>query len=54
MNAAGFPATTTHGRLTIEQRQEMGVFDNLLRLSIGLEDVDDLKRDLQRGLDRLN
>ena len=48
------PATTTHGRLTIEQRQQMGVFDNLLRLSIGLEDVDDLKRDLQRGLDRLN
>ncbi len=48
------PAKTTHGRLTIVQRQQMGVFDNLLRLSIGLEDVDDLKRDLQRGLDRLN
>ena len=48
------PATTTHGRLTIEQRQEMGVFENLLRLSIGLEDVDDLKRDLLRGLDQLN
>ncbi len=48
------PATTTHGRLTVEQRQEMGVFDNLLRLSIGLEDVDDLKRDLQRGLDQLS
>ncbi len=47
------PATTTHGRLTDEQRQEMGVFDNLLRLSIGLEDVEDLKKDLQRGLDLL-
>ena len=47
------PATTTHGRLTVEERQEMGVLDNLLRLSIGLEDVDDLKSDLQRGLDRL-
>jgi O-succinylhomoserine sulfhydrylase len=47
------PATTTHGRLTNEQREEMGVFENLLRLSVGLEDVDDLKKDLQRGLDRL-
>jgi O-succinylhomoserine sulfhydrylase len=47
------PATTTHGRLTVEQREEMGVLDNLLRISIGLEDVDDLKKDLQRGLDRI-
>jgi O-succinylhomoserine sulfhydrylase len=47
------PATTTHGRLTVEERQEMGVLDNLLRLSIGLEDVGDLIKDLQRGLDRL-
>jgi O-succinylhomoserine sulfhydrylase len=47
------PATTTHGRLTVEERQKMGVHDNLLRLSIGLEDVDDLKSDLQRGLDKL-
>ncbi len=44
------PATTTHGRLTEEQRAEMGVFDNLLRLSIGLEDAEDLKNDLLRGL----
>ncbi|HEC27589.1 MAG TPA: O-succinylhomoserine sulfhydrylase [Gammaproteobacteria bacterium] len=48
------PATTTHGRLTVEQRDEMGVFENLLRLSIGLEDVDDLQKDLQRGLDLIN
>jgi O-succinylhomoserine sulfhydrylase len=47
------PATTTHGRLTVEQREEMGVHDNLLRISIGLEDVDDLKKDLQRGLDQI-
>ena len=31
----------------------MGVTENLLRLSVGLEDVDDLKQDLQRGLDRI-
>ena len=47
------PATTTHGRLTDEERSEMGVHENLLRLSIGLEAVEDLKKDLQRGLDRL-
>ena len=47
------PATTTHGRLTVEEREEMGVFENLLRLSVGLEDVEDLKKDLQRGLDRI-
>ncbi len=47
------PATTTHGRLTDEERSEMGLQENLLRLSIGLEAVEDLKKDLQRGLDRL-
>jgi len=40
------PATTTHGRLTPEQRAEAGIADGLIRLSVGLEDVDDLKRDL--------
>lgn len=43
------PATTTHGRLTDEQRDQAGIARNLIRLSIGLEDVDDLKADLQRG-----
>jgi O-succinylhomoserine sulfhydrylase len=44
------PATTTHGRLTPEQRAEAGISDGLLRVSVGLEDVEDLKRDLARGL----
>ena len=43
------PATTTHGRLTPEQRQEAGISDALIRIAVGLEDVEDLKRDLQRG-----
>jgi O-succinylhomoserine sulfhydrylase len=47
------PATTTHGRLTDEEREKMAVHQNLVRLSIGLESVADLKHDLQRGLDRL-
>jgi len=44
------PATTTHGRLTDEQRAAAGIGRNLIRISVGLEDVDDLKADLQRGL----
>jgi O-succinylhomoserine sulfhydrylase len=44
------PATTTHQRLSPEARAEMGIGDGLLRLSIGLEDVDDLIEDLDAGL----
>jgi O-succinylhomoserine sulfhydrylase len=44
------PATTTHGRLTAEQRAAAGISDGLIRLSIGLENVADLQRDLARGL----
>jgi len=47
------PATTTHGRLTDEQRAEAGVTQNLIRVAVGLEDIADLKRDMQRGLDAL-
>ena len=43
------PATTTHGRLTAQQREQAGIADNLIRLAVGLEDVNDLKADLQRG-----
>ncbi len=44
------PATTTHARLTPEQRQEARISDSLVRVSVGLEDVDDLKTDLLRGM----
>jgi O-succinylhomoserine sulfhydrylase len=44
------PATTTHGRLTPEQRQAAGISDGLIRISVGLEGVEDLKQDLVRGL----
>ena len=44
------PATTTHGRLSPEQRQAAGISDGLVRLAIGLETVDDLRADLERGL----
>ena len=44
------PATTTHGRMTPEQRAAAGIGDGLLRVSVGLENIDDLKSDLLRGL----
>ena len=44
------PATTTHQRLTPEARAELGIFDNSVRLSIGLEDVRDLMADLDQAL----
>ncbi len=44
------PASTSHGRLSEAQRQAAGIGQNLLRLSVGLEDPIDLLRDLQRGL----
>lgn len=47
------PATTTHGRLTPAQREEAGIADNLIRIAVGLEHVEDVKADLQRGLDAL-
>lgn len=44
------PSTTSHGRLTETQRQAAGITQGLLRLAVGLEDVEDLKADLLRGL----
>jgi len=44
------PATTTHGRLSQEQRDNANISDGLLRLSVGLEDINDIQNDLARGL----
>ena len=44
------PATTTHGRLSQEQRDAAGIRDGLIRIAVGLEDVEDLQADLARGL----
>lgn len=44
------PATTTHGRLTPELREKAGIKDGLVRISVGLENLDDIKNDLLRGL----
>src|SRR5258707_417064 len=44
------PASTTHGRISLEARAAAGIGEGLIRLSIGLEAVEDLKADLERGL----
>ena len=43
------PATTTHGRLSAEDKATAGIKENLIRIAVGLEDVEDLITDLQRG-----
>ena len=44
------PATTTHGRLSPEARAAAGIKDSLVRISVGLENIEDIKNDLLRGL----
>ncbi len=44
------PATTTHGRLSDEQRAESGITPGLVRVAVGLENVGDIIADLERGL----
>jgi cystathionine beta-lyase/cystathionine gamma-synthase len=44
------PARMTHGALGPEVRQKIGITDNLLRLSVGIEDLDDLREDLAQAL----
>jgi O-succinylhomoserine sulfhydrylase len=46
-------ASTSHGRLTEEQRQAAGIGQGLIRVAVGLEHVEDIKTDLARGLDKL-
>ncbi|MGB5639559.1 MAG: O-succinylhomoserine sulfhydrylase, partial [Sedimenticolaceae bacterium] len=44
------PGSTTHGRLSAEERAAVGISDGLLRVAVGLEAIDDICRDLARGL----
>ena len=45
------PATTSHGRMSAEAKQAAGISEGLIRVSVGLEDIDDIIRDIARGLD---
>ena len=48
------PATTTHGRLSPEQRAAAGIEDGLIRIAVGLEDLEDLQADCERGRSALS
>jgi len=47
------PATTTHGRLSPEQREAAGIKDSLIRVAVGLEHIEDIQADLAKGLDQV-
>jgi O-succinylhomoserine sulfhydrylase len=48
------PATTTHLRIGEIERAKLGITDGVIRLSVGLEDPDDIKDDLVRALSAVN
>ena len=45
------PATFLFGRMSAEAKQAAGIEEGLIRVSVGLEDINDIIRDLSRGLD---
>ena len=45
------PATTSHGRMSTDAKQAAGIVEGLIRISVGLEDIDDIIGDISRGLD---
>jgi O-succinylhomoserine sulfhydrylase len=45
------PASTTHSKLTPEERERVGILDGLVRLSVGLEHEEDIITDIERALD---
>lgn len=48
------PAVMTHGSIPRDIRLKNGISDELIRLSVGLEDAEDIITDLKQGLDQLN
>jgi cystathionine beta-lyase/cystathionine gamma-synthase len=49
----GHPASMTHGSIPREERLKVGLTDSLIRLSVGIEDIEDLIQDLEQALDLL-
>jgi O-succinylhomoserine sulfhydrylase len=48
------PASTSHGRMTEEQRQAAGITQGVIRVAVGLDHIEDIKADLSRGLSTLS
>ena len=51
---AGHPASMTHASIPRSEREKTGVVDSLIRLSIGIEDIEDLWADIERGFANLD
>jgi cystathionine beta-lyase len=50
---AGHPASMTHASIPKEDREKTGIVDSLIRLSVGIEDIEDLKSDLDQALNEI-
>jgi cystathionine beta-lyase len=50
----GHPASMTHAAIPKVEREKTGVVDTLIRLSVGIEDVEDLIKDLQNSLNKIS
>jgi cystathionine beta-lyase len=49
----GHPATMTHASIPKAEREKVGIVDSLIRLSVGVEDAEDLKNDLSNALSKI-
>ncbi len=47
------PASMTHAKMTLEAKQKAGISDGLVRLSVGIEDIEDIIQDLEQALDKV-
>jgi cystathionine beta-lyase/cystathionine gamma-synthase len=47
------PATMTHASVPLERRLQIGLTDDMIRVSVGVEHLDDLQEDLEQALDRV-
>ncbi|WP_287421610.1 PLP-dependent transferase [Candidatus Brachybacter algidus] len=50
MSLVGHPSTMTHASIPREERLKVGLTDSLIRLSVGIEDIEDLMADLDQAL----
>lgn len=50
---ATHPTSTTHSKLTEEERNQIGIYPGTIRISVGLEDLDDIVEDIEQALDKV-
>ena len=50
---ATHPTSTTHSKLTEEERSQIGIYPGTIRISVGLEDIDDIVEDIEQALEKV-